>query len=170
MVDPRLILDVLPALSITIGVIYYIMVLRNQEKARQIQLFQQLVQRNSKDQQIEGMKLMQLKWNDYDDFEIKYGSDNNPEIFALRYEWWTRFNQTGLLVRDGLIDIDRLMKLHGGTTAPYWHWNKFSEVIKKQRELYNLPELFSEFEYLALEYANYMEKKGYPMEIPELVT
>jgi len=49
MVDAQTIIDLLTPLSITIGVIYYVMVLRNQNKTRQIQLLMQLSDRRSED-------------------------------------------------------------------------------------------------------------------------
>ena len=56
---------VLTGLGLTVSILYYTSVLQNAIKTRELQ--------------IEGIELLKMTWTDYDDFENKYGSDNNPE-------------------------------------------------------------------------------------------
>ena len=46
-------------------------------------------------------------------------------------------------------------------------WSKFGSVIKKQREIYNVPDRFTGFEYLAKEMIKMKEKRGYKVTVPE---
>jgi hypothetical protein len=50
-------------------------------------------------------ELYSMEWEDWDDYNRKYGSENNPENYALRYSTWSRINGVGLLVKTGLIDV-----------------------------------------------------------------
>jgi hypothetical protein len=38
---------------------------------------------------------MNWKWSSYDEFESKYGSDNNPDAFAKRQSVFLFFNALG---------------------------------------------------------------------------
>ena len=46
MVDTQTILQFIPAVSLSIAAIYYMLILRNQNRTRQAQLFMQLFQHN----------------------------------------------------------------------------------------------------------------------------
>ena len=85
----------------------------------------------------------------------------------MRYEWWSMFNQTGLLLREGLLSIEMLTKVIGGTQGALWHWDKIGDIIKRQREVYNLLDLFVDFEFYASEIGRYQRRKGYSTDIPE---
>ena len=77
------------------------------------------------------------------------------------------FNQTGLLLREGLLSIEMLTKVIGGTQGALWHWDKIGDIIKRQREVYNLLDLFVDFEFYASEIGRYQRRKGYSTDIPE---
>ena len=75
----------LPLLGIMVSILYYAMVLRNSNRTRAAQLFMSLHNEMVK---VEGMvrflDTMYMEWDDYADFERKYGSDNNPKAYAQR--------------------------------------------------------------------------------------
>ena len=99
MIDSRTVIELLTPLSITMGVIYYVMVLRNQNKTRQIQLLMQLSERRNEERAKRGLQLLEMEWTDHEDFERKYGSDNNPENFAMRAAFWHNLNTQGMLLQ-----------------------------------------------------------------------
>ena len=165
MVDAQTIIDLLTPLSITIGVIYYVMVLRNQNKTRQIQLLMQLSDRRNEETSRKGLELLEMEWTDYDDFERKYGSDNNPDNFAMRVTFWNRFNTQGMLLRRGLVDADILFA--SGGNGPMFHWNKYGPIIKELRRRYNMPVYCTGFEYLAEENRKFIEQRGFSTEVPD---
>ena len=165
MFDAQTIIDLLTPLSITIGVIYYVMVLRNQNKTRQIQLLMQLSDRRNEETSRKGLELLEMEWTDYDDFERKYGSDNNPDNFAMRVTFWNRFNTQGMLLRRGLVDADILFA--SGGNGPMFHWNKYGPIIKELRRRYNMPVYCTGFEYLAEENRKFIEQRGFSTEVPD---
>ena len=165
MIDARTVIELLTPLSITMGVIYYVLVLRNQNKTRQIQLLMQLSDRRNEERARRGLELLEMEWTDYDDFERKYGSDNNPENFAMRTAYWHNFNTQGMLLKRGLVDADTLFS-SGGNSAMF-HWQKFGSVIKEIRRRYNMPLYCTPFEYLAEENGKYLKRKGFSTEVPD---
>jgi len=165
MVETQTIVDLLTPLSITVGVIYYVMVLRNQNKTRQIQLLMQLSEGYTVETSRITVELMYMEWDDYDEFERKYGSDNNPENFAKRMASWNRWNTQGMLLMNGLVSPDLLFG--SGRAGVMFHWEKFGEGIKEIRRRYSMPLYCVGFEHLAVECKKYHEQRGYEIEVPD---
>jgi len=155
----------LTPLSITAGVIYYVMVLRNQNKTRQIQLLLQLSDDYTEETTRRGLELIEMEWTDYDEFERKYGSDNNPDNYTKRMTHWNLFNTQGMLLMNGLVDSELLFG--SGRVSPMFHWKKFGDVIKEIRRRYSTPLYCTGFEYLANENRKYLEQKGFTVELPD---
>ncbi len=129
MVTFQTIIDVLPAVSITIGVLYYITVLRNQEKARSTQLATHV---SNKLQDIErskiGIELLEMEWTDFQDFYQKYDSTISPDNYAKRTLIFGIYNEFGVLLEKNLIDVETVYKLMG-VQRPMFMWNKFESIL-----------------------------------------
>ena len=166
MVSLELIVYVVPILGLTASIFYYAMVLRNQNKTRQAQLFMQIYQEMISPEKFRIMnELTNMEWEDYDDFMRKYSSDKNPDIWSKRYSHWYRFNGIGLLVKDGLIDVDRVYELTNEMII--WQWEKFSDIIIENRRYFNNPDWMEGFEYIAEEMKKVKARRGYSTEVPE---
>ena len=149
------------------GIFYYIMTLRNQQKnqeqseeTRKIQLLLGI----NKD--IEGSgsgvqynEIMDMKWDSFDDFMSKYGVENNPDAYRMRNRIWRIMHVNGLLVRDGLIDMRSFVDYT--SPGPLYMWRKFKDIIEEMRTFYDSPELFIGIEYLASEYEKYRLSQGF---------
>ena len=162
-----LVIYYLPLLGVTVSILYYAMVLRNSNRTRSAQLFMSL---HSLMSDMEGMSAyldtMYMEWEDYDDYERRYGSDYNPDNYAKRMTVWTRFDWMGMLLRRGLIDRDVFFELNPGMN-PLQHWTKFKDIIREMRRRYNVPMFGTDFEYLAEENRKYMLEKGIDPTVPE---
>jgi len=79
-------------------------------------------------------ELTYMEWTDYDDFERKYGSDNNMENYVKRMKTFYWYNGLGLLLEDKLIDESIVYGALGSSTTIYWE--KFKDVLLKGRSLY----------------------------------
>jgi len=140
-------------LSISLAAFYYISTLRNTQKAqqlqletRQAQLFTQLYSeyRSAENLRLFG-KALQMTWDDYDDFERKYGLENWEErvpytSMSLFYE------EIGVLLEEELIDINLVIQLVGGTFR--WFWEKFKPIVLEARVREGFPQYFDKMEYL----------------------
>ena len=148
MVDLSLIFDIISAISITIGVIYYIHTLKNQNHSRQIQI-------------IRGMntptnwKFLEIEWIDYDDFIGKY-VDTDSEHWNNIMLWFNDFEEFGIYVREGMLNIRLICLLSGGTYL--MSWEKFEPIILEYRKRHNAPRWFIEAEYMYNKMKEYMDK------------
>ncbi|UCD45784.1 MAG: hypothetical protein JSV27_04675 [Candidatus Bathyarchaeota archaeon] len=173
MVDYQALSIICAGLSIAASIAYYASVLRNANKTQQMQLetrrtqaFMELTNELHQEKRlIQMMELYKMDWEDYDDFERKYGSDRNIENFGKRYPIWYFYNRIGWLLHEGVIDVKTVNAITAQFTL--WMWDKFKSVILKQREIYNLPDFCIWFEYLAGEIERYRDEIGISTEIPK---
>ena len=192
----QMILSTLQTLGLLVGIFYYVTTLRNAQKTRELtlknqeltlqsqeltrkaqeqaletrraQLFMQIYQdMYSPEHFIKTNELYAMEWEDWDDYDRKYGSANNPENYALRFSTWSRINGVGLLVRDGLIDVGRVHDLM--RTTILWQWEKFRDIIIRTREEYNMGPFLEGFEFLANEIKKEVERRGFSADVPESI-
>jgi hypothetical protein len=168
--------DLVAIFGVLAGFSYYVLTVRNTQKnqrqqleTRQAQLFMQLYQDLLSENNMRSLlDLLNMEWKDYDDFERTLGSDNNPESFVKRTSIWFRMNGIGHLLRDGMIDPEKVFDLLG--TWIIWLWMKWEKIIKELRLRYNQPEIYTEFEYLADEMRRIRLRRGIQVELPDTFT
>ena len=135
---------------------------RNMKQTLDTREFQLLMQLSEFITTKEGMKnyleFVMMEWKDYDDFEKKYGSDVNPDSYALRETMAGWLNKAGILLRYGMIDRELLYDYYG--FVPIGLWNKYCEIIRIQREHYAIPELYRDWEYLYDEMVKIAAERG----------
>ena len=87
----------------------------------------------------------QMSWDNYDDFQSKYGLDNI--VARIPYtSMCMLFEEIGVLVEEGLIDMKLVVQLIRGLMSDFWE--KFEPVILEYRERHNYPQYFDKMEYL----------------------
>ena len=162
--------DLVAIFGVIAGLSYYVMTVRNAQKnqrmaeeSRQIQIIQGYLQAEEDFRRM--IELLNMEWTDYDDFERKYGSDNNPDNYAKRGSVWMLFNNLGYMLKNGLIDRETLFELMH--VMPLVVWAKFEGVIKEIRRRYNQPLSWIYFDYLAEECTKYMQEKGLDPTVPD---
>jgi len=168
----QIVLSALQTTGLLVGIFYYIMTLRNAQKSQRLaeesRQLQYLLQFSNM-ATLEGSKmyieLLNMEWTDYDDFERKYGSDNNPDNYAKRNTIFISFNAIGLALKRGLVDREIVFEQY--SEAILTLWAKFADVIKEIRRRYNQPEILSNLEYLAEECVKYMQEKGIDTTVPD---
>ena len=90
MIELSVIRDFVAIFGVIVGFTYYVLTIRNQNRARQAQLFTTLSNTYTNyDGWLRNRDLMNMEWVDYDDFEKKYGSDTNPIAYAQRLTMWS---------------------------------------------------------------------------------
>jgi hypothetical protein len=157
----------LSSFGVIVAATYYLLMVRNTIRTRQAQLFMEIYQQySSEDVQKTFIDLLHLEWIDIVDFERKYGSGDYPELYAKREAHFAWYDGMGVLLKKNLVDPEMVYETLGHGGAIYM-WNKFGSLIKEQREIYNVPDRFTGFEYLAEEMKKMKEKKGYTVTVPE---
>ena len=155
MTDLETLLTYLTLISVPIGVFYHIMTLNNTRKnqkqqleTRQAQLLMQIYQRMSSPEYCsDWAKILNYEWDSFEDFELKYGSDGHPELFGRVASICRGFDGLGFLVKEGLLDVDKVYELLG--LAVILQWEKFGEYIKQSRVHFNTHNWMKGFEYIA---------------------
>jgi hypothetical protein len=161
----QMVLSTLQTVGILVGIFYYIMTLRNQQKnqehsemTRKIQLLisanQSIIEAGVGTDYSE---IMDVKWDNYDDFDSKYGLESNPDYFRKRRRMWRIMNVTGLLVRDGLIDVRSYVQYVN--RGPLFMWRKFKDIIEETRRRNDYPDYFIGLEHLAGEIEKYQSSQ-----------
>ena len=160
-------------LGLTASIVYYANILRNanenqriQQETRNAQFFMQFVKEiHSPDFLSFWVQMLRWEWEDFEDFERKYGSVDNPEDFAKRYSFWSIMNDLGWLVEKGMVGIDDANAIVGQSL--FWTWTKFESIIHEHRKIYNMPDAFMYWENLYHKAEEYRKQKGILMEVPE---
>ena len=174
---------VLTGLGLTASIVYYANILSNANKTRELQLksqelaletrqaqffFQMYRDFNTKEAVFHYIEIMSWHWDDYQDFEMKYGSDNNPQAFASRQLMWSQCAVWGKMLKKGLVDVEYFYNT--GDIVAGFLWFKFKDVIIEQRKRYYTETYCEEWEYLVSEVLKYRQKIGDPWTPPETLT
>jgi hypothetical protein len=147
------IIMLIQAVGILVAVFYHIMTLQNTRKnqqltleTRQAQLLMQIYDdwRNP-DQLRLFAKSLRMKWDSYEDFQNNYSVEKFEERLPFTSMSYF-FEGVGVLVEEGLIDIELVAKLMSGDLKT--HWEKFRSYILEAREVRNYPQFFDKTEYL----------------------
>ena len=174
-----MILSTLQTAGILVGIFYYIMVLRNQQKNQEISIKSQAQATETRQAQL----FMQLfdRWSDpvfakvYGDYRYKNcASVNNdpneiskiaieslfesynPEVWIPIQTLAQYFEGISILVQKNLLDIETVERLLSGRLI--WYWDATEKFIEQVRERINDPLMYKDMEILADE----MKKRKAP--------
>ena len=139
---------ILTGLGLTVSIIYYSSVLRNQNKSRERELvFQRLSLYSLEYTQAFAEIRKQRNWETFEEWEQKYGPDSNPEAWS-NYLYITRiYNLAGIMLQEKAADPELIFKLFA-PTALIRVWEQFSAVILHDREVSNYYDHYKPFEYI----------------------
>jgi len=155
MLDITQISAVVAAIGVLVGVVYYILDMRNQSKLKQTELTMRLYTSWVSEEMTKPfLKVWNLEFTDYDDFKKKYGtylSDNEENAAVLSV--LNSFLALGLLLQKRLVDPELLSHLPVLMT-----WNKVKPIVYGVRKQFNDPTMYQEFEYLYREMKNREQK------------
>jgi hypothetical protein len=139
MVDVTEISAIVAAVGVLVGVVYYILDMRNQARIRRTDLLVRLFSEiNNRDWVEAWEKVRDRETLDYDKYKEKYGLVEVNEIYLF-------LDQLGRLLQKGLIDLD-LLPLESGQISMMWE--KLSPILKGGRKRFNEPKMGYGFEYL----------------------
>ena len=140
----------LQTVGILVGVSYYIVSIRNQNRTRQIQIISTVG--------IGNLDWSFLDWEvgDLDDFMSEHGPEVDPEGWMTINEWFNRLEVFGVFVKEGLLDVRLICLMSGGTIKA--SWEKYRGIFEELRLRYNRPRDWIEAEYLYERVVEYLEK------------
>ena len=86
-----------------------------------------------------------MTWDDYDDFVKKYGLEGWEERVPFTHMNFY-YEEIGVLLEEGLIDVNLVIQLIGSPFRLYWE--KFEPIVLERRIRDNNPTYFDNMEYL----------------------
>ena len=128
------------------------------EETRKIQLLVDINRSIRAEGILDYQEIMRAEWENYDDFLSKYGFDNNPDFFRKRMALWRQISMNGLLVRDGILDVDTMITYVADSA--FFMWKKYKEIILETRLRINNPEFQIGLEYMGNEIEKYRISQG----------
>jgi len=175
MVDPvtlQMVRDVVAIFGVIAGFSYYVMTVRNAQKARQTQTLMQLYQTRYSSEGVKRLwRIMRMEWRDFDDYMEKYSPDIHPESedSAQTTGSWNFYDGLGVLVKKGIVDIETVHSMLGIRILMVWY--KCETIIKGLRRME--PEgpgmdYVENFEYLAHEMIRIRKQRGLKLPLSRL--
>jgi hypothetical protein len=141
-----IVLQLIQTAGILVGMVYYITIIRNAQKARRAENLQWFLEdRSDEECMLQYAFVQSLEWEDYDDFQKKYGRKQNPEAWAKLWSYLVKFDDIGLMVNRGVIDIKDLYELSGRSMPALWR--KYQPIFEEDRKRGD-PTSMGWFEYL----------------------
>ena len=105
-----------------IALVYYTLTIRNQNRTRQAQLTMSLYEAyRSPEFRKNWGEVMDQEYTDFDDFWGKYGGQVNREAWSNWQSVAAYFHGIGVLLKEGLIDINLLDQLLVNIVFVSWH-------------------------------------------------
>ena len=145
-----LMLDVIRTTGIIVGIIYYLSILRNQQKSRMIEMATRRSEQSLNyeyQKMVRDLRPMQSGWNTPEEFHKIYNYRDTPELSLSRVVVQNNLNHWGFLFREGIIDEDFIDRLYNP-----WHiiqfWESFSPIILNTRNEMGNTKLCKDLEYL----------------------
>jgi len=174
MVDAQTVGVLVTATSVTIAAIYYIFTLRTNQRnlkmnleTRRLGLVDSIITRTHTTEWTRNiLELLSYEWTDYEDFERKYGSDNNVESAAIRYTIWNSLNQIGVMVMKGIIEDEDIYNA-GLQAGSIFLWEKYKPIIKEVRRRYQGQDYLTGFEFLVGELLRIVKERDPTYVFPE---
>jgi hypothetical protein len=156
----QMVLSTLQTVGLLVGIFYYVTTLRNQNKARNTQLYMQIANKFGEQAQLEARNKYDLfDWLTAEDLIKDFGSlEGRKTIGTLG----CYYESLGILVKEKLLDIRIIALFMTGNVIAFW--DKMKPFISEMRELIGWERAFVETEYLYYELMKYLE------EHPELAT
>ena len=145
-VDVTEISAVVAAAGVLVGVLYYILDMRNQTRQRQTDMLWNIYRSMVTKEFLEAMlRIMTLEFKDYDDFVKRYGPMISESPITLAYLIITdMYEGIGVLLHRKLVEADLLFEFVSVQDV----WEKTKPLIEENRKQFNSPRTLEWFEYL----------------------
>jgi hypothetical protein len=146
----QMILNSLQTIAVIIGIVYYITIMRNQNRSRQVQIIGSTLKMD--------LDYNFLNWDtsDYEVFMSKHGPKADPEGWKALNVWFNMLELQGVYVREGLLDVRLVCLMSGGTIKE--SWESYRGVWEEWRRRYDRPRDWIEAEYLYERVVEYMAR------------
>ena len=154
MIELSVIRDLVAIFGVIAGLSYYLITVRNQNRARQAQLLMNIYNALTSSEVADHEYLLsKVEMKGIEDWrEIQ----DNREYYRAFNFWFVYYEGIGVLVREGYVEIGLVAKLLSGNLI--WFWERYGEGIINLRRDLNWPRFAIELEYLYDKVIEYKER------------
>jgi hypothetical protein len=151
MVDVFTVSTIVTAVSVVVGVVFAVLELRHLARTRRTDVILKIYERFGNRDIVDAiMKIGSAKFESFDDYVKKYGLTDTVQVLEI-------FDEVGILLEQGLVDINLVDNLFGPSVNTAWESN-LQTLISGIRRGSNQPSFFSHVDYLYKRLSTY--KKG----------
>lgn len=151
MVDVLTVSTIVTTVSVVVGVVFAVLELRHLARTRRTDVILKIYERFGNREIVDAvMKIGGAKFESFDDYVKKYGLADTAQVLEI-------FDEVGILLEQGLVDINLVDNLFGPSVNTTWESN-LQTLIKGIRKGSNQPSFFSHVDYLYKRLSAY--KKG----------
>jgi hypothetical protein len=163
----QMFLSTVQTISLVIGIVYYLTIMRNNQKSQKLQLetrkaqlyIQLFLRITSEEFTKKSLDLLKMPIGDISEFMERHISGPESTLHAKLFSMFWHIDGLGYMMSQGLIDPEMVYNFGGGF-AQVWHWKKWEPLILRMRELRDEPEFLKWFEYAADEMMKIRQEKG----------
>ena len=133
------------AAGVLVGVVYYILDMKNQTRIRQTDLVMRLYDRFSGTEFQDAWARVRTETSDFKNIDDLYDVDKKVALREVN-QVCLFFEEIGILLQRKLLDTRMVEDLFGGAVARAWE--KMKTGVTKLRQQFNDPSIYYYFEYL----------------------
>jgi hypothetical protein len=152
-VDVLTVSTIVTALSVVIGVVFAVLELRHLARTRRTDVILKIYERFGGREIVDAiMKIGGAKFESFDDYVKKYGLADTVQVLEI-------FDEVGVLLEQGLVDINLVDNLFGPSVNTAWESN-LQTLIRGIRKASNQPSFFSHVDYLYRRLSTYKRENA----------
>ena len=153
MVDILTISTIVTTVSVVVGVVFAVLELRHLARTRRTDVILKIYERFGDREIVDAvMKIGGAKFESFDDYVKKYGLADTVQVLEI-------FDEVGILLEQGLVDIILVDNLFGPSVNTTWESN-LQTLISGIRKGSNQPTFFSHVDYLYERLSNYKKRRA----------
>lgn len=141
MADVQTVSTIVAVLSVVVGVVFAVLELRHLARTRRTDVILRIYERFGSREIVDAiMKIGSAKIESFEDYVKKYGIADTVQVLEI-------FDEVGILLEQGLVDINLVDNLFGPSVNTAWESN-IQTLINGIRRNSKQPSFFSHVDYL----------------------
>ena len=139
--DALTVSTIVAAVSVVVGVVFAVLELRHLARTRRTDVILKIYERFGEREIVDAvLKIGGAKFESFDDYVKKYGLSDSIQVLEI-------FDEVGILLEQGLVDIDLVDNLFGPSVNTAWE-TSLQKLVEGIRKSSNQPSFFIHVDYL----------------------
>jgi hypothetical protein len=138
--DISTISTIVATVSVVVGVVFTMLEVRHLARSRRTEVILKIYERFGSRDIVEGIMKIGSEYKSFEDYVKKYGLSDTVQVLEV-------FDEVGVLLKRGLVDIDLVDDLFSRSVTPEWE-SRVLALVKGIREGSKQPSFFYHVEYL----------------------